>query len=107
MVAKIHPDNPELAGCVVTDGKFCKDSATALTVWKKSLLFSCSGFTVFDPSGNIIFRVDNYCSDPRNEVVLMDAAGIALLTMRRKVYIRCLYWLSSACTSCKGRIIYN
>jgi len=31
-----------------------------------------------------VFRVDSYPSDPKNEVVLMDAAGMALLTMRRK-----------------------
>jgi len=84
MTARIHPDTRELAGGVVIDDKFCKDSAMPLTVWKKSLVFSCSGFTVYDPSGNLIFRVDNYCSDPKNEVLLMDAAGLALLTMRRK-----------------------
>ena len=100
-------ETSEIAGCVVIDDKFYKDSATALTVWKKSLVFSCSSFTVFDPNGNIILRVDNYCSDPKNEFVLMDTTGISLLIMRRKVDIRCLYWLSSACTSCKGRIIYN
>jgi len=87
MLSKIHPDDPAVAGRVVIDDKFCKDSATALTVWKKSLLFCCSGFTVYDPSGNLVFRVESYCSDPKNEVLLMDAAGMALLTMRRK-------WLS-------------
>lgn len=85
MVSKINPDDHKvLAGRVVVDDKFCKDSATALTVWKKSLVFSCSGFTVYDPSGNLVFRVDNYCSHPKNKVLLMDAAGTALLTMRRK-----------------------
>ena len=74
-------ETSKITGCVVINDKFCKDSATMLTVWKKSLVFSCSGFTVFDPCGNIIFRVDNYCSDPKNEVVLMDAAGIPLLIM--------------------------
>lgn len=88
MVSKINPDDHKvLAGRVVVDDKFCKDSATALTVWQKSLVFSCSGFTVYDPSGNLVFRVDNYCSHPKNKVLLMDAAGMALLTMRRKVYI--------------------
>lgn len=85
-MSKIHPDDvPKLTRRVVIDEKlYCKDSLTVLTVWKKSLLFSCSGFTVFDPNGNIVFRVDNYCSDSKNEVVLMNAAGIAILTMRRK-----------------------
>ncbi|KAG6769682.1 hypothetical protein POTOM_025343 [Populus tomentosa] len=36
------------------------DHAVVLTVWKKSLLFNCNGFTVFDSKGNLLFRVDNY-----------------------------------------------
>ncbi|KAI0520026.1 hypothetical protein KFK09_007491 [Dendrobium nobile] len=31
-----------------------------LTVWRKSLLFNCKGFTVFDAEGNLVFRVDKY-----------------------------------------------
>ncbi|MGV7428878.1 LURP-one-related family protein, partial [Mycobacterium kansasii] len=37
-----------------------KDGVVALTVWRKSLLLNCTGFTVFDCNGNIVFRVDNY-----------------------------------------------
>lgn len=84
MIPEVHPDVPDLAGCVGIDNKFCKDSAMAFTVWMKSLVFSCSGFTVYDPSGNLVFRVDNYCSDPKNEILLMDDRGMALLTIRRK-----------------------
>lgn len=64
------------------------DQAVVLTVWKKSLLFNCNGFTVFDSKGNLLFRVDNYMatSGSNGEIVLMDAAGKPLLTMRRKVY---------------------
>ncbi|KAL9398980.1 hypothetical protein Peur_007941 [Populus x canadensis] len=62
------------------------DHAVVLTVWKKSLLFNCNGFTVFDSRGNLLFRVDNYMatSGSNGEIVLMDAAGKPLLTMRRK-----------------------
>jgi uncharacterized protein YxjI len=84
MMTKIHPHEPEFTGHALIDDKLSKASATALTVWKKSLVFSCNGCTVFDSSGNLVFRVDNYPSDPKDEVVLMDAAGMALLTMRRK-----------------------
>lgn len=58
-----------------------------LTVWKKSLLFNCNGFTVFDGKGNLLFRVDNYmaASGSNGEIVLMDATGKPLLTIRRKV----------------------
>ncbi|XP_057827956.2 protein LURP-one-related 5-like [Cryptomeria japonica] len=34
--------------------------------------------------GHLVFRVDNYASNVRNEVLLMDAAGQLLLTLRRK-----------------------
>jgi len=84
MFAKVHPHHPEFTGRVVIDDKLSTLSSTALTVWRKSLVFSCNGFTVFDSTGNLVFRVDNYPSDPQDEVVLMDAAGMALLTMRRK-----------------------
>ncbi|KAJ6865647.1 hypothetical protein NC651_036038 [Populus alba x Populus x berolinensis] len=62
------------------------DHAVVLTVWKKSLLFNCHGFTVYDGRGNLVFRVDNYMATSGNngEIVLMDAAGKPLLTIRRK-----------------------
>lgn len=59
-------------------------NATVLTVWKKSLLFNCNGFTVFDSKGDLVFRVDNYIQGVKGEIVLMDAAGKSLLTIRRK-----------------------
>ncbi|KAI3882559.1 hypothetical protein MKX03_019354 [Papaver bracteatum] len=55
-----------------------------LTVWKKSLLFNCNGFTVFDTKGNLVFRVDNYRAGNKTEIFLMDASGKTLLTIRRK-----------------------
>ncbi|KAF9592624.1 hypothetical protein IFM89_016272 [Coptis chinensis] len=55
-----------------------------LTVWKKSLLFNCKGFTVFDAKGNLVFRVDNYLCSNKTEILLMDATGKPLLTIRRK-----------------------
>ncbi|XP_031485938.2 protein LURP-one-related 8-like [Nymphaea colorata] len=61
-----------------------RSESMALTVWKKSLLFNCSGFTVFDSKGSLLFRVDNYATDHRGEVVLMDASGQPLRTLRRK-----------------------
>ncbi|XP_020594223.1 protein LURP-one-related 8-like [Phalaenopsis equestris] len=58
---------------------------TTLTVWRKSLLFNCNGFTVFDSNGNLVYRVDNYSkSGNQAEIVLMDAAGKPCLTIRRK-----------------------
>ncbi|KAK7350345.1 hypothetical protein VNO77_08867 [Canavalia gladiata] len=58
--------------------------SVVLTVWKKSLLLNCNGFTVFDDQGNLVFRVDNYIAGNKDEILLMDAAGKPLLTIRRK-----------------------
>ncbi|KAL3529442.1 hypothetical protein ACH5RR_008764 [Cinchona calisaya] len=60
--------------------------SVVLTVWKKSMLFNCDGFTVFDANGNLVFRVDNYMSDGKGDIVLMDASGKSLLTIRRKIF---------------------
>ncbi|XP_031474840.1 protein LURP-one-related 8-like [Nymphaea colorata] len=65
------------------DGEIA-EKANTLTVWKKSLLFNCRGFTVFDGKGKLVFRVDKYDTDHRDEIVLMDAAGTPLLAMRKK-----------------------
>ncbi|MFS7987254.1 putative tubby-like protein [Helianthus anomalus] len=55
-----------------------------LTIWKKSLLFNCHGFTVYDSNGNLVYRVDNYAAGTKAEIILMDATGRSLLTLRRK-----------------------
>ncbi|CAN6485771.1 unnamed protein product [Victoria cruziana] len=60
------------------------ERANMLTVWKKSLLFNCRGFTVFDGKGKLVFRVDKYATDHKDEIVLMDAVGEPLLAMRKK-----------------------
>ncbi|KAI3770948.1 hypothetical protein L6452_02096 [Arctium lappa] len=54
------------------------------TVWKKSLFFNCDGFTLFDSNDNLVFRVDNYVVGGNGAIVLMDASGHPLLTIRRK-----------------------
>lgn len=62
------------------------DHCTSLTVWRKSLISSCNGFTVIDTNGNLAYRVDNYMGRPE-EVILMDGSGKSLLTMRRRKVI--------------------
>ncbi|KAM0873271.1 hypothetical protein ACQ4PT_038174 [Festuca glaucescens] len=61
-----------------------EEAPTTLTVWRKSLLFDCKGFTVYDAKGNLAYRVDSYASENGDEVVLMDAAGRPAFTVRRK-----------------------
>ena len=55
-----------------------------MTVWKKSLIFNCNGFTVFDGKGDLVYRVDNYMEGNKGSILLMDANGKALLTIRCK-----------------------
>lgn len=91
-MTKVHPNANALVVNAVAEGE--KDATTlvggeteVLTVWRKSLLFNGNGFTVFDGKGNLVFRVDNYASENKGEIVLMDAGGKPLLTIRRKVHL--------------------
>jgi uncharacterized protein YxjI len=86
-MAKVHPNAvapppPEPRAAAE------QEPPTVLTVWRKSLLFNCDGFTVYDARGDLAFRVDCYASRSRSrtrrDVVLMDAGGKPLLTVRRK-----------------------
>ncbi|KAK8959690.1 Protein LURP-one-related 8 [Platanthera guangdongensis] len=89
-VAVVESPNPMISaagdGCSPSKPIRSPEAASMLlTVWRKSLLFNCDGFTVFDGKGNLIYRVDNYTkSGNKGEIVLMDAAGNPLLTIRRK-----------------------
>ncbi|KAL6642003.1 hypothetical protein ACP70R_020184 [Stipagrostis hirtigluma subsp. patula] len=85
-MAKVRPNAvaPEPAATTRGASPSVEDEPTVLTVWRKSLLFNCDGFTVFDARGDLAFRVDCYGSGRRAEVVLMDNTGKPLLTVRRK-----------------------
>ncbi|CAN6330341.1 unnamed protein product [Urochloa humidicola] len=89
-MAKVHPNAATVAPERTITSLNVDEPPAVLTVWRKSLLFNCDGFTVFDATGNLAFRVDCYGASGRRraEVVLMDVAGKPLLTLRRK-------WLSS------------
>jgi len=82
-MAKVHPNaaDPEQEDHHQQE----PPTVLVLTVWRKSLLFNCHGFTVFDANGDLAFRVDCYAASRRRaEVVLMDVEGKPLLTVRRK-----------------------
>ncbi|XP_073129037.1 protein LURP-one-related 5-like [Henckelia pumila] len=60
---------------------------TNFTVLKTSNFFAGDGFCAYDSKGKLAFRVDSYGPGAKNstgEVVLMDADGRCLLTVRRK-----------------------
>lgn len=79
-MTKVHPKFPNTCEESLCDSK----AAVVLTVWKKSLLFNCDGFTVYNSQGDLVFRVDNYMNSPKDNIVLMDASGLPLLSIRRK-----------------------
>ncbi|GLJ13717.1 hypothetical protein SUGI_0218880 [Cryptomeria japonica] len=56
-----------------------------LTVWKKDFFFSGIGFMIFDSSGNLLFRVENWTPNVATQLLLMDASGNPLILLRRKV----------------------
>ncbi|GAB2228187.1 hypothetical protein Droror1_Dr00010017 [Drosera rotundifolia] len=64
-----------------------EDGNAHLTVCKTSLFFAGDGFAVYDSAGHLVFRVDSYGgpdTHDMDELVLMDAVGHAVLTVRRK-----------------------
>ncbi|XP_010921247.1 protein LURP-one-related 8-like isoform X2 [Elaeis guineensis] len=97
-MTKVHPNASSVEASLREDfsGICCGGGVpetAVLTVWRKSLLFNGNGFTVFDAKGNLVFRVDNYASGNKGEIVLMDAAGKPLLTIRRKRLSLGDHWL--------------
>lgn len=60
---------------------------SVLTVWKRSSMSfqGTDGFTVFDPHGTLVFRVDNYSRKNGYGLVLMDGVGNALLSLKPKM----------------------
>lgn len=73
----------------IVNDRYCYQEETHLTVHKTSVFFPGDGFIVYDPHGHLLFRFDSYGPDsgPKDELVLMDAAGKCLLTLFRKVII--------------------
>ncbi|XP_042518606.1 protein LURP-one-related 11-like [Macadamia integrifolia] len=60
-------------------------SPARLTLWRQSLLFNGNGYTVYDDlGGGLVFRVDNYASNWKQEMFLMDFSGHVLFTICRR-----------------------
>ncbi|CAK9141271.1 unnamed protein product [Ilex paraguariensis] len=71
---------------VIVDESFGFEQETHLTVHKTSIFFSGDGFIVYDPKGEVIFRVESYGPDSQSndELFLMNSSGKCLLTLHRK-----------------------
>ncbi|KAK3013036.1 hypothetical protein RJ639_008237 [Escallonia herrerae] len=76
-MSKVHPQAPAAS----TSSK-----QEIFTIWMKSLILSGNGCTVFNSSGQIVYRVDNYSHKSSNEVYLMDIGGKVLFTILRKKF---------------------
>ncbi|PPD87718.1 hypothetical protein GOBAR_DD15357 [Gossypium barbadense] len=66
------------------------DLCMSLTVWRKSLVMSCNGFTVINSDGDVVYRVETYIGQRPKELVLMDGVGKSILTMRRNQGAHCI-----------------
>ncbi|GFP88963.1 protein lurp-one-related 12 [Phtheirospermum japonicum] len=70
----------------IVEQGYVYEQETHLTVLKTSLFFTGDGFTAYDSKGELVFRVESYGPDSADsgELVLMDASGRCILTVRRK-----------------------
>ncbi|KAL9246982.1 hypothetical protein vseg_020458 [Gypsophila vaccaria] len=68
---------------VVVEEKYSKhNEEIELTVHKKSMFSKGDGFIVYDPNGDIIFRVDDFYGLMKHHgILLMDSFGNPLLTL--------------------------
>ncbi|KAK8977981.1 hypothetical protein V6N11_062785 [Hibiscus sabdariffa] len=73
------------------------EPCTSLTVWRRSLVMSCNGFTVIDCHGDVVYRVDNYSGRPK-ELVLMDGSGRSILQCDVARYYTTIILVFMKCT---------
>ncbi|OEL23111.1 Protein LURP-one-related 8 [Dichanthelium oligosanthes] len=95
-MTKVHPKaaTAVAAAAAVTPASVVEENGeVSLTVWRRSLLFNGKGFTVFDCKGHLVYRVETYGGGSPREVVLMDAEGHGLFTIRRKKLSLADEWL--------------
>ncbi|KAF5477013.1 hypothetical protein F2P56_003693 [Juglans regia] len=87
MTVKVHPQ-------VVIPSASCyfTSKQETYTIWMKSLVLGCKGCTVFDAKGQLVYRVDNYNCNFRDEVNLMDSKGKVLFTVPRKRFKLFRFW---------------
>ncbi|KAJ0843680.1 putative tubby-like protein [Helianthus annuus] len=80
-MAKIHPGKP------ASSSSSCSTERETYTIWMKSLVLNSNGYTAYDSSGEVVFRIDNYDTKCRSEVYLMDLRGNIVCTILRKVIL--------------------
>ncbi|KAJ4954279.1 hypothetical protein NE237_011062 [Protea cynaroides] len=81
-MGKVYPQQSPSSSSSTTTGS--PSRRETFTIWMKSLVLHGNGCTVYNSSGEIVYRIDNYHEKGRDEVDLMDFQGNLLFTIRRK-----------------------
>jgi hypothetical protein len=79
------PRSGSSGAVVVVAPRYCLPHAVSLAVTKKVLSFSGGDWTIRDPAGKILFRVDGKVWTVRDRRYLLDAAGHKVIRMQQKV----------------------
>ncbi|KAK6911797.1 LURP-one-related [Dillenia turbinata] len=79
-MAKVYPQ------ALLSSAQYLTTQQEVFTVWMKSLVLNGNGCTVFNSSGQLVYRVDNYDSKCADEVFLMDSKGNLLFTVLKKKF---------------------
>jgi hypothetical protein len=80
-----QPRSGSSGAVVVVAPRYCLPHAVSLAVTKKVLSFSGGDWTISDPAGKILFRVDGKVSTVRHRRYLLDAAGHKVIRMQHQV----------------------
>jgi uncharacterized protein YxjI len=80
-----QPTSGSSGAVVVVAPQYCLPHAVSLAVTKKVLSFSGGDWTISDPAGNILFRVDGKVWTVRDRRYLLDAAGYKVIRMQQKI----------------------
>ncbi|KAL5196800.1 hypothetical protein ABZP36_000312 [Zizania latifolia] len=85
-MAAVEPSGAPPAPLAVVDPQFCAPHVVALTVTKKAISLTDGDFTVTDANGAVVLRVKGTLFSVRHRRVLLDAAGLPILSMQEKVF---------------------
>ncbi|XP_030470414.1 protein LURP-one-related 11-like [Syzygium oleosum] len=102
-MSKIHPKATLDLPSLTTSRDRTSAKREVFTVWMKSMIMNSKGCTVFDSSGGIVYRVDNYDCERSSEVYLMDRGGKVLFTILKKKYSLCKTWKGYGSTGSEER----
>ncbi|KAI5383750.1 protein LURP-one-related 4 [Lathyrus oleraceus] len=83
-MSKIYP-NQESTTSSQSHVDQCLNKREKYTLWMKSLVLHSNGCTVYDSSGKIVYRVDNYDRKGGREVNLMNLKGNVVCNIKKRL----------------------